>query len=371
MKTLLTIVLILLGGYLYSQNDSLRVQEIQAVSVSAIPKKEIAYKDRRHYIMDFHIDSNGIFLLLKRFKQYYVYELNSRMKPVEKKLLTFHPKSMFCDCTGQLYVLSKEHMYPLQKKEKSIVFGRRRPIELLEYTLKNCVASTSEAKIYKHVRNFNQTTEFYQTGTYDGITRDIYVIEDSSLLRSVREAREEIDRENERLRRKYNRDQVYQQAPTWEDQTSTGQLRRDQVHEIRNHMLRRQLFGKFVARPTYNPLFVKRDTFYVFDHVNGYRVRIDKDTSVIDKMPLSHHTTKKWKGEMHLDNARGRFYSVEERNGAQIFGLLSRDSKRVIRRTKITRHAYPRKVIVYQGYAYYTYREYFDDNLNKLFRQKL
>ena len=108
-----------------------------------------------------------------------------------------------------------------------------------------------------------------------------------------------------------------------------------------------------------------------FDHVNGYMVRLNMNTDILEKQGIDYHNAKKWKGEMHLDKVQEKFYSVEEIHGAQVFGLISKNSRNVIKRTKITKHAYPEKIIVHNGYAYYVYRQNFDDNLNKLFRQKL
>jgi hypothetical protein len=190
------------------------------------------------------------------------------------------------------------------------------------------------------------------------------------MINSHADTREELLREERQLNRKYD-PSVMNRSPTWEDQTQLGQPRKDRHLEIQNYLDRRQFYSEFVIRPFYNGLFVLHDTIVVFDHVNGYMIRLNSKAEVIDKSPIDYHNAKKWKGEMHLDNEQGKFYSVEEIHGAQVFGLVSKGSRNVIKRTKITRHAYPDKVVVYNGYAYYVYRQSFDDNLNKLFRQKL
>ena len=100
-------------------------------------------------------------------------------------------------------------------------------------------------------------------------------------------------------------------------------------------------------------------------------MRLNKQREVLDKHSVNYHNERHWKGEMQLDSERNIFYTVEEKHGAQIFGRLSLASGEIIWKTKITKHAYPGKVIVYDGYAYYVYRQFVDDNLNKLLRQKI
>ena len=349
----------------------MKSQNIEEITISAKSKKEIVYKDHSYYIMDFHLDSTGTFLLLNRFRVYYVYALNRDMKPEIKLQIPFHPKSLFKDCDGGLHILSKDSMYQLHKVHDTLFIGKRYSIDKYDYYYKDCQASNSEALIFNSISEYKQSTNFYQIGKYDKFTRDIYTITDSSNLRSIRDSKEELRREEERLRRKYSND-VSTTAPTWEDQTQQqSRPGNNQSTEIRAYLDKKEFYGKYVFRPNYNPLFVKDDTSYIFDHVNSKMIRIDINRNILDKKDITHHTLKKWKGEMHLDQDRDRFYSVEEIHGAQVFGLISPTSAQIIRRTKIHKHAYPEKVIVYGGYAYYVYRQNFNDNLNKLFRQKL
>jgi hypothetical protein len=369
MKTLL-LALICFSTFLSFGQDSLRSQRLTEVSVSHSRKKEIAFKDSRYYIMDFHIDSNGTFLLLNRFKKHYLYLLDSDMNLKVKKLITFHPKSLFLDCTGALHVFSRDSMFLIEKSADTLLFTEKKSLDLYKYYFRDCEASNDVGLIFKSIKDYSQTTDYYQIENVSKFNMDVYEIKDSSLVRSARETEAEIEKEEFRLRRKYSQS-VGTRAPTWEDQTQEGQLRNDRSSEIQRHLDKRQFYGQFVLRPYYNPLFVRNDTTFIFDHVNGEIVRMTKDRVVVDKRSINYHNENHWKGEMQLDAKRNIFYSVEEKHGAQIFGRVSLDSCEIDRKTKITRHAYPEKVIVYNGFAYYIYRQFVDDNLNKLFRQRI
>ena len=369
MKIIFLVVVCFLTFLSFGQ-DTVRSQNIKEVKVSHSRKKEIAFKDSRNYIMDFHIDSNGTFLLLTRFKKYYLYSLDSDMNLKAKKMISFHPKSLFLDCTGLLHVFSKDTMFRVDTSADTLIFTEKKSLDMYKYYFRDCEASNDVGLIFKSIKNYSQTTDFYQIENFSKFNLDVYKIKDSSLVRSARETEAEIKKEEYRLRRKYSRS-VGAGAPTWEDQTQEGQLRNDRSSEIQRHLDKRQFYGQFVLRPYYNPLFIRDDTTFIFDHVNGEMVRMTMEREVLDKSPIKYHNENHWKGEMQLDGKRNVFYSVEEKHGAQIYGRLSLETGGINRKTKITRHAYPEKVIVYNGFAYYIYHQFVDDNLNKLFRQRI
>ncbi|GEM_PF-2620624 len=370
MKRLLTLLAIFLCvGFSFSQEDTIKSLEFEEITISAIPQKEIAFKSPRHFILDFHIDSTGTFLLLKHFNQYSIQTLDNSFKKTFEMPLFFHPRFLFSDCMGNLYVLSKLFMYQLKIIDGELTIIDKIPANYYDY-IKDCVAVNNKGLIFKILRYNNQSTEYYQEDNTDSLIYDIYTIENRELERSVRETQEELARREESLRRKYDGD-VNQRSLTWEEQTRSLNPRSGAGVEIREFMDQKAFFNNFVIQPYYNPLFVYNDTTLVFDHVNGQMVRITEERNIVSKVPISYQNEKKWKGEMHLDDSRGNIYSVEEKHGAQIFGLISMNKGKIIRRSKITRHAFPEKIIVYRGHAYYLYKEYFEDNLNKLFRQKL
>ena len=137
MKTVLVILLIVASHIGFAQtDDSLRVQEIEEIAIITKSRKEVAYKNSRYYIMDFHIDSNGTFVLLNRFREYYVYSLDDDMKPIDKMLVPFHPKHLFSDCVGGLHILSKDSMYEL-KHQEGLQIGERHPIARYDYYFKD------------------------------------------------------------------------------------------------------------------------------------------------------------------------------------------------------------------------------------------
>ncbi|MFT6245792.1 MAG: hypothetical protein ACJA0U_000555 [Salibacteraceae bacterium] len=348
MKTTLLALVYFLTFLSFGQ-DSLRSQKVDEVSVSHTMKKEIAFKDSKYFIIDFHIGVKGSFLLLNRFKKYYLYSLNYKMELEHQIELKFKPVSLFRDCLGFVHVMSKDSMYQIEKFGYQVVLYERNPISLYLKFFKNCIGQNDSIVIFERTVNYGKTQLFYGVRVKEKKRYMLYRAEDSLLVRSVLD-------EKRRIRT------PRQGTPT---------LNEDVLKAEREHAQRAQFFQQIVSLPDYNPLFVKNDTTYIFDHLKGELTLMTDTGSVLKSIPIDYHQSENWNKKVHLDENRGRFYSVDEKNGAQIFCRLNPETFDIDKSTKVYKHAYPKKVIVFNGFAYYTYKENVDDNLNKLFRQRI
>jgi len=227
--------------------------------------------------------------------------------------------------------------------------------------MNKCIGSTSEKIVFEQKSNYNQNQTFYTVDIDSGDRNIVYEIKDHELDRSMREAAAKL------FLMKYLE----------KDRISEGNLNgsiADDVNSqrIKNGKYDRRLFiESHLFRPKYNPLFVVRDTLYVFDHLNGKAVVLNDDGDELQTIPISYHLKKKWDNKIYVDKADGAFYAVKLRKGVQQLIRLSFEEDGQNSSSEITKHAYPKKVMVRNGYAFYTYKPYFDANLNKLYRQRL
>lgn len=148
MKDLVLFILLLTSISCYSQEDIIRSQDIESVTVEATRGKEIAFEDSKYYIIDFHINNQGKFLLVSNRRKYFVYLLDTRMEVKDKMKLDFHPRSIYYDCLGLLHVLAKDSMYQIEIIEDKLVIYERNSIMLLTRFFNNCVAESNETVIF-------------------------------------------------------------------------------------------------------------------------------------------------------------------------------------------------------------------------------
>lgn len=354
MKRLLFFVSLLASQLVFSQEDTLRFLELDETVVSY--KKEIAYGDREYFITDFHVGDRGRFVLMKRFSKYRLYLLDENMQPISQLDIDSKGRrlKLYEDCLGFLHLMAPDSLHQLEVlNEKELVIWESNSISLYYRYFKNCVASNEQGMITKKKLNFSQTTAYYQQVESQTSRKRIYAVEDSMELKSLE--KQFIDLPNAAM---------YEASHLSEIDSKTLQVTRNAYNQ-------EQFFFRHVVKPTYNPLFVKDDTTYVFDHVND-KVALLCDTGrVIREVPIDYHLNKYWEDKVLLDDKHKRFYSMREKGGVQTFCMLSSTNFKVIRKVDITEHAYPKKVIIYNGFAYYLYKVNLDDNLNKLFRQRM
>jgi len=346
--------LTLFFGASFAQEDSIRTLELDEVTFSFT--KEIAYGDREFFITDFYVGDRGRFVLMKRFSKYRVYALNDDMLPTAQLDIPFKTKRLkfYEDCLGFLHLLAPDSLHQLEVLgEDNLVIWESNPISVYHRYFKNCIASNDEGMITQKRVNFNQTTAYYQQLQSQKTTKRIYTVEDSS--------------ERQFLERQYA------------DLKDVGLL--EAVHgdgldsalvaRSRDGVQQSNFFFRHVVKPIYNPLFVVHDTTYIFDHVNDRVVLLCDTGSFIRDIPIDYHYTLNWEEKVLFDQRQERFYTMTEKGGVQTYCMLSSSDFRVIRTADITEHAYPEKVIIYNGYAYYLYKVDLEDNLNKLFRQRM
>jgi hypothetical protein len=354
MTRALFIVSLLMSQLVFSQEDTLRVQQLDEMVVSF--KKEIAYGDREYFITDFHVGVRGRFVLMKRFSKYRLHYLDENMQAISQLDIDSRGKrlKLYEDCLGFLHLMAPDSLHQLEVlNDKEVVIWESNPISVYHRFLKNCIASNEEGMITKKKLNFSQTTAYYQQLQSQNTHKRLYVVEDSTERKLL--------------------ESQFKDLPNafMYDAKHISEIDSKTLGVARNAYNQEQFFFRHVVKPTYNPLFVKDDTTYIFDHVND-KVALLCDTGrIIREIPVDYHLTKHWEDKVLFDNSHERFYTMEEKGGVQTYCMLSSTSFKVIRKVDITEHAYPRKVIIYNGYAYYLYKADLEDNLNKLFRQRL
>ncbi|MFK7784091.1 MAG: hypothetical protein AB8B56_03185 [Crocinitomicaceae bacterium] len=354
-----------------SQVDDTTFQKIEEVIVTSEKEKKIVFGDPKYYIVDFAISDSNAILLMKNLRTYYVYELDEFMNFRHKLKLDFDADFLFDDCFGNTHIVSRDSVYHIFDDEYGLFLTETHPRRGFMRAMKKCVGSTSEKIIFEKKANYNQDQTFYTVDLDSGDRKVIYEVKDTEISRSMREAAAKLYLleylENDRVAGK--------SSERYEDDilnTEASMKAEIDAHRIKNGMYDRATFvASHVLRSKYNPLFTLDDTIYVFNHFMGKIDVLSQAGGIIRSIPISHHLSKDWDETIHLDNVRKQFYAVHMRKGVQHLirlGLAEDDQNSS---SKITKHAYPKKVVVRNGIAYYTYKPYFDANLNKLYMQRL
>lgn len=336
MKTSVLLLCIVFSFLGYSQGIDSTYQEVEEVFINSKKKKDIVFEDPKYFIVDFSVTNEKTFLLMKNLGKYYLYELDENMKFLSKLRIKMNANALFQDCFGNTHLVTSDSAYFILDDEYGLFLTEAHPRKEFLKAMEKCVGATENKIILEEHARHQQNQTFYTFDRSSGIKEMIYKINDSTYLSNASNESSDI---------------------------------LEGVSEVR--LRQRYLFGKLELPQRYNPLFLVDDSMYIFNHFEGRMDQLDMDGNVQKSLKINHHKKKGWDRRIYSDISKRQFYAVWVKNGAQhLIGLaMSEDEQNF--GSKITKHAYPEKVIVRDGYAYYTYKPNFDANLNKLYRQKL
>lgn len=353
---LLIHALFLFGLFSFGQVDSTdyeheAIQEIEEVMVSS-NFGEIVFEDSKHFIIDFHISELGRYVILKHMRHYQLLKLNSELAVISTMKLDFKPTTLFSDCLGNLHVLSKDSMYQLNIYSEQLSIFERNTIDLYYDFFEKCIGRSDQYVYMKEMNDFGQSTILYAFNREKGVKQLIYRIEDSVVVADVNLEYQGI------LNNSHLETQRMQEISI------------PQLYGSRDHTERVFYFIQVLSKSDYNPTFFKGDTLFVFDHVNGLAVQLADSGTVLGTSIIDYHLFKNWQARNHLDTRKNQFYteySALERNVSE----LSSNNYHLGKSTKLTEQPQPDKLVIFDGYAYFTYKPNFGANLNKLYRQRL
>jgi hypothetical protein len=335
-----------------SNYENRPIQDIEGVVVSS-NFTQIAFEDSKNFIVDFEVNELGYYVLLKHLRKYQLYKLNDDLDVVSKIDLDFKPTKLFSDCLGNFHVLSKDSMYQLNTYSDQLSIFERNSIDLYNDFYKSCVGQSGDYVYMEEINDFGQSKIFYAFNRKEGSKTLIYKIEDSVAVADINLEHQGI------MGNSYLETQRMQE------------INIAQLGGSRDHMERVFFFMQVLSRPDYNPLFVKNNTMHIFDHINGYAVHLADSGSIISRKAIDYHKKNGWKEQNHLDPITKTFYSEYDVSGYQHLAALSPENYKEGTKKRVTNFAHSEKLIVYDGYVYYTNKESVDAHLNKLYRHKL
>ena len=341
----------------FGQTDTTRfdnrpIQEIEEVHVLS-SFTEIAFEDSKNYIIDFEVSELGYYVLLKHIRKYQLVKLDEELGVVSKMNLNFKPTQLFSDCLGGLHLLSKDSMYQINTYSDKLSIFERNSIDLYHEFYKNCVGQSGDYVYMEEVKDFGQSKIFYAFDRNEGSKHLLYKIEDSLAVADV----------NLEYRGILGDSHLESQRMQEIDIAQLG--------ASRDHMERIFFFMQVLSRPDYNPLFVRNDTTHIFDHTNGLAIHLAPSGEVIATKAIDYHQQKSWKERNHLDPIRSKFYTEYTNGGYQYLSSLSLGEYKGGIKMEVSDYTHSEKLIVYDGFVYYTHKENVDAHLNKLYRRKL
>lgn len=361
--------LLAISHFAISQVDDTTYQNIEEVTIQAEKEKRMIFEDPKYYIVDFEVRDTSALLLMKNFGTYYLYELDEDMNFRHKLELKFNANSLYTDCFQNTYVVSVDSVYFVYTDVFGLFLTEEYKKAGFMKSMQKCVGVTSEKIVFEKNWLHDSLGEvFYTVDRESGDRKVVYAMSDSELSRQMR-------KKAARLNKIGALDKYHLIIGKGEQGVRKSlELLKEDADSLRKERedFSAATFGYFgVRKMKYNSLFTLNDTIYVFNHYDCRLDVLNQAGEIVRTVPITYHLKKYWDDEIHLDRVKEEFYAVYMLNGVQHLLRLgiTEDSQNSI--SKITKHAYPEKVVIRNGFAYYTYKPNVDANLNKLYMQRL
>ncbi len=349
------IIFLGLSNFMFGQEDSSFLKNIQYVpEVSVNIKSQTVFEAPGIYLIDFYVDQDGKFLLLKSKNNYMISKLANDLTMESTFLLTFKPLSLIRDCLGKLQVLSEDSIYRVDETSIEIGVYEPNPISFYFDYLANCEGETKNQLIYKSLSNSNQTVNFIGVDKEDHVPLQFYKTEDTIQILVAKDWQQQIF------------------ADSYDFEYQMQEINIMQLYGNRDNFDRVMFFSQVIAKTDYNPLFTVGNEVFIFDHYSNSLVLFDgKSLKKLETKPIIYHKIKGWNKQLLYDQVTQIFYTTYLLDGNFYIAELSNSNFSILKSVKVQKNAHPKKMMIYGGFLYYDFKSSMEDSFNELYQQRL
>lgn len=352
------------------KNNALKIQEIveliiplnydgkstEEVIINATYSPDIIFASDTLSVADFEIDQNGNMFLLtydkrltkSRMLVHYDYE-----KQLVVDLLPIHHyvAKFVRDYRGKLYLQGEEKMLYIRNKTKLQLHEIEK--EQFEELIAPIVDTTYEELFFTNYTPWYPALDYLGVRLTDTVYRTLAHVEDHEMM--------------ELYLAEYKYVDVRTKLWAWDMERSTGIDREIWVGA-------QNFVHSIYYEPTYGPMFMKKDTLYVFDHYNNWMYKVDPYNEFEkDSCAISYHIDARktgWEQNMLQDEVTESIYCFFDNAGYVTLKELDTNNGALMHSFKLY-HRYVEKVKIVDNEVYYIYRPFESAQKKYLYKESL
>lgn len=325
--------------------------DLDEVEINADRVKWV-YPVKNTHIIDFEVSAEGLLLLCKEKKKYFLRKVDQNDQTVFEVLIRDHPVLLFTDCMSNHHIVYRDSSYQVVEKEDSLFLMEGLLWQRVRTSLYPCVLAHEQLLYFRDYAQHNQKANFT---TYDTVTNKrapLYVAEDRRAVRAL--------------------DEYYAEALGFVNgeelihATDSASLKR-----ARAGYQRIVFYESVLSRAPYVPLFELNDSIFLFDHLNDSLVVFDAKSARVRSLAITHHFHPKWANELIVDQEHGRLFAKLSYNGMVRLAELDPYTGKLGPEIRLEQHIYPTKIQVQGDFVYYLFHHYIDDSINYIYKQPI
>lgn len=125
--------------------------------------------------------------------------------------------------------------------------------------------------------------------------------------------------------------------------------------------------------PLYAPLFVHKDSVFVFDHYDNRIYKYLPQNGVVDSVDIQYHFNSRksgWEQPLIQDKEAGKIYALFMRDGYSYLRLLNTNTGEIIKSYQLF-YKYIEKIQIINNEVFYIYRPYESTQKKYVYKEKL
>jgi len=339
---------------------------LEGVTISD-KKAELIFKDDSYSVLDFEFHENGLMLLifrnrLKRAELVLLSNMNDTLA-----LLTELPgraASLHHDCLDHIHYVATDTAYQIQFTGNELKLLYPTDIIIFRPVARAFTAYHEDNYYFAISRSHDQVIEYIR---YDSVADDYMpfkVVADSKKLKILKDN----PGHHGLLGSFRNDDLAFALLLMGADETLKEQ--RDRLKASRDISIEAHYLKKMVYTPIYAPMFKSGEQMIIFNHPESKIEFLNHYGQLKATCPIEYHHKKDWYALILKDEIRDDYYTVYlHANRASLHPLDIESGS--MGEANILFYPYVKKILVRNGYAYFTYRQPGSIDRTMLFRQKL
>ena len=342
----------------YKWKDTVRIfiemtgkeKELEEVTVSA-DKIFWVYPRKQANILDFVLQpDNEIMLCCRDEENYFLRSLDSKGEKISETRIRKSPQQLYRDCMESIHLVYSDSIYKTAYINNSIGFFQARATLELFKLLKSCVYKDDNNLIKYTYSDIDQRIEYTSINIQTKSSRTIYVGENRVHNRGLRDFVADNNVSDEQL-----------------FHTTDAEL----IRIVRNKWAKRKLYEQVLTLPVYIPLFEINDSLVIFDHLNDSAVVFTKEGTLVRSFPIFYQYFPGWENELITNLEKTKIYARYESEGIATLREINPSTGKTERILKLEKHVFPAHLQIQGDFIYYLYKDYLDQNMHYLFKQRL
>ncbi|NOX47639.1 MAG: carboxypeptidase-like regulatory domain-containing protein [Chlorobi bacterium] len=339
-------------------------------------KIDTVFMDDEYAVLDYEIMDNGILMLVFRYNLLHselLFTDFSGTEMIKLKILPAKPLQLFKDCLGTVHVISKNKAFQVYFQDDKVLLYEGVGIGKFHALMDDCKFGIRN-KLYFSEKAFMELGQvFYYINTDDNQKHLLCTVFDEDKVDFFYQNPENL-------------------ALFGDPLTDKGDLMANGndpavIDRLRKNFEEAQFRKLAYLSPAYIPIFGMGDSVILFNHPKSQIELYDFQDSMVVKIPISYNgdnnTNKglipvgtfkregKWLKEVYVDKLHKRAYTLfMKSNGnkeVKEINLRTGEVSSVI----IIPFPYVKKIDVYNGFVYFIYKGWGENQRSKLFRQRL